>query len=104
MALYEFFCNECQKNFDVRCSMNESGKKHLCPEGHSDVKRIYSVPAIKIQTPQEAAARRYGGKKRENMMKEVREKREIRKRDSNSSDQDRQSNELWTPQKKNEKK
>jgi len=95
MAIYDFKCNECGKNFSVKCSMHDYSSEQVCPDGHPNVSRIFCMPNVKIQSDKEAIARKYGGKKRENLMKETYANREKRKKDSNVSKRAHESNELW---------
>lgn len=43
MALYEYFCRECETSFEVRRPMRDADSGVTCPEGHRDVRRKISV-------------------------------------------------------------
>ena len=43
MALYEYFCRECETLFELRRPMGDADSSVTCPEGHTDVRRKISV-------------------------------------------------------------
>ena len=43
MALYEYFCRECDISFDLRRAMGDADRDVTCPNGHADVRRKLSV-------------------------------------------------------------
>jgi putative FmdB family regulatory protein len=43
MALYEYFCRECETSFEARRPMRDADLGVTCPEGHLNVRRKISV-------------------------------------------------------------
>lgn len=43
MALYEYFCRECETTFELRRPMRDADSSVTCPAGHLDVRRKISV-------------------------------------------------------------
>lgn len=43
MALYEYFCRDCETSFELRRAMGDADRDVTCPEGHTDVRRKLSV-------------------------------------------------------------
>ena len=43
MALYEYFCRECETSFEVRRPMRDADSGVTCPDGHRNVRRKISV-------------------------------------------------------------
>ena len=50
MALYEFICPECKKQFEVRCSIHESDKVVVCPSCGTKANKLVSIFAAKVPT------------------------------------------------------
>ncbi len=100
MALYEFKCLKCDKNFDVDQPM---GTKHIanCPLCKtSNTKRIFTAPYLNIISDADLSARLVGvPKSRLDKSKELRDNRNKRKKDP-QSEQDIYSNELHLNKKK----
>jgi putative FmdB family regulatory protein len=50
MPLYEYFCEDCQKDFTLLQSANVNKDKTVCPECHSnEVRHQFSTFSSKIQ-------------------------------------------------------
>lgn len=47
MAIYQYFCNKCEKVFDIKKSMSQSGEVECCKCGE-EMTRLYSEPGIKF--------------------------------------------------------
>jgi putative FmdB family regulatory protein len=43
MALYEYFCRDCETSFELRRAMGDADNRVACPNGHTDVRRKLSV-------------------------------------------------------------
>jgi putative FmdB family regulatory protein len=43
MPTYEFLCRTCDCRFEARRSMSEADAPLLCPEGHPETTRVFSV-------------------------------------------------------------
>lgn len=43
MALYEYFCRECETSFEMRRPMGDADSNITCPQGHLNVRRKISV-------------------------------------------------------------
>jgi len=50
MALYEFVCPECKKQFEVRRSIHEADKITNCPSCGKKANKLVSVFSAKIPT------------------------------------------------------
>ena len=46
MPLYSFVCSVCGAHFEERRSFRDADGTALCPNGHKQVHREFSVPAI----------------------------------------------------------
>jgi putative FmdB family regulatory protein len=46
MPTYEFLCNICENRFEKNVAYNAEKSKVSCPNGHSRVRKIISVPSI----------------------------------------------------------
>jgi putative FmdB family regulatory protein len=46
MPVYEFQCEICGEVFEKVSSINGSLPEVTCPQGHSQVHRVYSAPTI----------------------------------------------------------
>ena len=47
MVTYEYECLECGTHFERKCRYGESAPcPTTCPNGHTSVRRVYSVPRI----------------------------------------------------------
>ena len=46
MPVYTFECDTCGTIFEVTRHMNEKLSDITCPEGHTQVHRVYSAPLI----------------------------------------------------------
>lgn len=46
MPVYTFKCDVCGKTFDKTCHSYDDLSEIICPNGHTQVHRIYSAPAI----------------------------------------------------------
>ena len=43
MAYFDYFCEECQKPFEIRCGMNEDRSNVACTEcGGKNVRRVFT--------------------------------------------------------------
>jgi putative FmdB family regulatory protein len=43
MPTYEFLCRTCDSRFEARRTMSEADAPLLCPEGHPETTRVFSV-------------------------------------------------------------
>ena len=43
MAFYEYVCRDCDVTFELRRSMDDADRAATCPNGHTDVRRKFSV-------------------------------------------------------------
>jgi putative FmdB family regulatory protein len=46
MPVYVFECNVCGATFERKSNMNDDLSEVICPNGHTKVHRIYSVPTV----------------------------------------------------------
>ena len=46
MPIYSFKCAVCGVTFDTELHMNDYSLELSCPNGHTKVHRVYSVPSI----------------------------------------------------------
>lgn len=46
MPVYAFYCSTCGDRFDARLSFQEDGKAVTCPQGHKEVRKVYSTPSV----------------------------------------------------------
>ena len=46
MPVYTFKCDVCGTTFDRTCHSNDDLSEIICPNGHTQVHRVYSAPAI----------------------------------------------------------
>lgn len=46
MAIYQYKCNECQANIDIKRDMDESDPGYKCDTCNSDLVRVYSLGTV----------------------------------------------------------
>jgi|YelNatPaOPRAMG01_1025707.scaffolds.fasta_scaffold24557_3 putative FmdB family regulatory protein len=46
MPVYEFVCSTCGAHFEKWISFRQNGDEVTCPNGHKQVARVYSAPAV----------------------------------------------------------
>lgn len=46
MPLYEYSCSTCGETFKRLIPFGEKPAKQTCPEGHPNIRRVYSAPTI----------------------------------------------------------
>jgi putative FmdB family regulatory protein len=46
MPIYTFYCTVCGTTFDRKHHMNDGLSEVSCPNGHTKIRRVYSVPSI----------------------------------------------------------
>jgi putative FmdB family regulatory protein len=46
MPVYNFVCPTCGARFEERLSFSESTSAVICPNGHSNVQRVFTAPTI----------------------------------------------------------
>ena len=47
MPVYEYFCQQCKTEFELRLSLSEYDRPKLCPKCHSSAQRLISSFACK---------------------------------------------------------
>lgn len=55
MAVYEYVCRACDTSFEVRRSIGDAEGDVTCPNGHTEIRRRFSVFAA-VGTPPSGAA------------------------------------------------
>lgn len=101
MAIYEFKCLKCKKNFEIEQPMKA---KHIsdCPFCKtSETKRIFSIPGLIVRSGAYIMAKNHAPKSRLENMEKVREEREVRKANA-TNERDALDNSFHKP-KKNKK-
>ena len=51
MQMYLFKCKECGAVFEKPFRMTDEKKNIVCPNGHRDVQRLYTVPNVIFKGP-----------------------------------------------------
>jgi putative FmdB family regulatory protein len=46
MAVYQYKCNQCETNIDIKRDMNEKDHGYKCSTCNSDLIRVYSLGAV----------------------------------------------------------
>lgn len=46
MPVYAFVCSECGQEFEKHLAFSEADKKVVCPNGHSQVRKLINLPAV----------------------------------------------------------
>jgi len=46
MATYLYKCSICGAKFEKQLSINEGYSKIVCPNGHTQVRKVYSAPSV----------------------------------------------------------
>lgn len=46
MPVYSYSCNVCGAKFDRELSFKDDYSKVVCPNGHSQVRKIYFTPSV----------------------------------------------------------
>jgi putative FmdB family regulatory protein len=46
MPVYSFICSVCGERFERKSSFSEDHMHFVCPNGHEQVRRVYSAPAV----------------------------------------------------------
>ena len=46
MPVYTYRCNDCGQLFEKKQSIHSLDSLVLCPQGHSNVQRVYTAPSI----------------------------------------------------------
>lgn len=46
MPFYSYVCQICGRKFEYYASFKDHREKVSCPQGHADVRRVYSIPAV----------------------------------------------------------
>jgi putative FmdB family regulatory protein len=42
MPIYEYICNKCQAQFDLRLSLDQANSTALCPRCYADARKVIS--------------------------------------------------------------
>lgn len=48
MAIYTFFCSDCQEAYEIKRPMSQSGLGLICAKCENPAKRTYTVPQISV--------------------------------------------------------
>lgn len=46
MPVYQYSCNVCGVKFERLLSFMDDYSKVVCPNGHTQVRKIYSIPSV----------------------------------------------------------
>lgn len=46
MPIYSYACQTCGRKFEKWSSFKDHQEKVTCPQGHTNVRRVYSAPAV----------------------------------------------------------
>ena len=49
MPEYSFVCQECGAHFDRHLDFNQSRANLVCPNGHHQIRRVYTAPQINFK-------------------------------------------------------